>query len=50
VGAITSVTESVFVGAPIGLALLRREVEPGDDVEIRWPESSAPAHVVDLPF
>jgi len=25
-------------------------VEPGDDVEIRWPESSAPAHVVDLPF
>ncbi|MEX1043897.1 MAG: glycine cleavage T C-terminal barrel domain-containing protein, partial [Acidimicrobiia bacterium] len=30
VGRITSVSESVFVGAPIGLALLRREVEPGD--------------------
>jgi glycine cleavage system aminomethyltransferase T len=47
---ITSVTESVFVGAPIGLALLRREVEPGAEVEIRWPESSTPAVVRDLPF
>ena len=50
VGVITSVTESVFVGAPIGLALLRREVEPGAEVEIRWPESSTPAVVRDLPF
>jgi folate-binding protein YgfZ len=50
VGVITSVTESVFVGAPIGLSLLRREVEPGDEVEIRWPTASAPALVRDLPF
>ncbi len=50
VGVITSVTESVFVGAPIGLSLLRREVEPGDEVEIRWPTASTPALVRNLPF
>jgi len=50
VGRITSVSESVFVGAPIGLSLLRREVEPGDEVEIRWPDNSTPALVRDLPF
>ena len=49
-GRITSVSESVFVGAPIGLALLRREAEPGDEVEIRWPDASTPALVRDLPF
>lgn len=49
-GRITSVSESVFVGAPIGLALLRREAEPGDEVEIRWPDGSTPALVRDLPF
>ncbi|MEX2280048.1 MAG: glycine cleavage T C-terminal barrel domain-containing protein [Acidimicrobiia bacterium] len=50
VGRITSVSESVFVGAPIGLTLLRREVEPGDEVEIRWPDTSTPALVRALPF
>lgn len=50
VGRITSVTESAFVGAPIGLALLRREVEPGDEVELRWDTASAPALVRSLPF
>lgn len=49
-GRITSVCESVFVGAPIGLGLLRREAEPGDVVEIRWPDGSTPALVRDLPF
>jgi tRNA-modifying protein YgfZ len=49
-GQITSVSESVFVGAPIGLGLLRREAEPGDEVEIRWPDGSTPALVRDLPF
>ena len=49
-GRITSVSESVFVGAPIGLGLLRREAEPGDEVEIRWPDGSTPAVVRDLPF
>lgn len=50
VGAITSVSESVFVGAPIGLGLLRREAEPGAEVEVRWPQGSSPALVKDLPF
>jgi folate-binding protein YgfZ len=49
-GSITSVTESVFVGAPIALGLLRREAEPGDEVEIRWEGGSTPAVVRELPF
>ncbi len=49
-GRITSVSESLFVGAPIGLSLLRREAEPGDEVEIRWDSTSAPALVRQLPF
>jgi folate-binding protein YgfZ len=50
IGRITSVSESVFVGAPIGLGLLRREVDPGDEVEVRWPGGSAPALVRPLPM
>lgn len=50
VGTITSVSESVFVGAPIGLSLIRREVEPGDEVEIRWDGGSTPAIVKSLPM
>lgn len=41
VGVMTSVCESVFVGAPIGLSLLRREVEDGDEVTVRWPSADA---------
>jgi tRNA-modifying protein YgfZ len=50
VGAITSVAESLTVGAPVGLALLRREVEPGDEVAVRWEGGEAPAVVRDLPM
>lgn len=45
VGVMTSVCESVFVGAPIGLSLMRREVEDGDEVEIRWGVPDGPAVV-----
>ncbi|MBT8217719.1 MAG: hypothetical protein KJO17_12780, partial [Acidimicrobiia bacterium] len=41
VGTITSVAESLEVGAPIGLGLIRREVEPGTDVTIKWAGGTA---------
>lgn len=50
VGRITSVSESPAVGAPIGLALVRREVEPGAPVNIVWPGGRAGAVVRALPF
>jgi len=50
VGTITSVSESLFVGAPIGLSLLRREVEPGDEVTVTWEDEAVPAIVRELPF
>jgi len=50
VGAITSVSESLQVGAPIGLGLIRREVTPGTSVEIRWPGGSAEAEIRVLPL
>ncbi|NNC91164.1 MAG: hypothetical protein HKN80_01595 [Acidimicrobiia bacterium] len=50
VGSITSVSESLQVGAPIGLGLIRREVEPGSPVEIRWPGGSAAAEIRALPL
>ena len=50
VGAITSVSESLLVGAPIGLGLIRREVDPGTEVEIRWPGGSAKAEIRTLPL
>ncbi|NNL96801.1 MAG: folate-binding protein YgfZ [Acidimicrobiia bacterium] len=50
VGTITSVSESLTVGAPIGLGLIRREVEPGSPVEIRWNGGSARADVRSLPL
>jgi tRNA-modifying protein YgfZ len=50
VGAITSVAESLTVGAPVGLALVRREVEAGDEVALRWEGGEALAVVRDLPM
>lgn len=50
VGSITSISESRLVGAPVGLGLIRREVEPGSDVVIRWPGGSAAAQVRALPL
>jgi len=50
VGRLTSVSESLTLRAPVGLALVRREVEPDSQVEIRWEEGSAPATVHFLPL
>lgn len=50
VGALTSVAESLRVGAPVGLALLHRSVSPGDEVSIRWPGGEAPGVVKALPM
>ncbi len=50
VGSITSVSESLLVGAPVGLGLIRREVEPGTEVEIHWEGGAATAMVRALPL
>lgn len=50
VGTITSVADSLEMGAPIGLGLIRREVEPGDRVEIRWADERVSAVVRALPM
>ncbi len=50
VGTISSVAESLTLRAPVGLALVRREVEPGQVVEVRWPGASARAQVRTLPL
>ncbi len=49
-GTLTSVTESLGVMAPIALCLLRREVEPGTEVEVRWDGGSTPAIARELPL
>jgi folate-binding protein YgfZ len=50
VGRVTSVVESLTLRAPVGLALVRREVEPGAVVQIRWEGGSTGATVRDLPL
>ena len=50
VGAISSVGESLELRAPVALALVRREVEPGAAVEVRWSTGSAPGTVRELPL
>lgn len=50
VGVITSVSESLALQAPVGLGLIRREVEPGDTVEIRWEGGEAGAIIRSLPM
>lgn len=49
-GTLTSVTESLGVMAPIALCLLRREVAPGDELEVRWPGGTTPAIARELPL
>jgi tRNA-modifying protein YgfZ len=48
VGAITSVSETLT--SPVGLVLLRREVEVGDTVLVRWDGGEAPAIVKAAPL
>ena len=49
-GELSSVGESHELGAPVALALLRREAEPDHQVSIRWDGGSASARVVTLPL
>ncbi len=50
VGTLTSVAESLELRAPIGLAMLRREVEAGTKVDLHWAGGSAAAIAHELPF
>lgn len=49
-GTLTSVSESLGVMAPVALCLLRREVTPETEVEVRWNSGSTPAIAKDLPL
>ena len=49
-GSLTSVGESLELRTPVALALIRRELDPGDVVEIRWPEGTVAATVAELPL
>lgn len=50
VGTVTSIAESLDLHAPIGLALIRHEVEPGSKVTVHWEGGSAAALVRALPM
>ncbi len=50
VGRITSVAESLQMRAPVGLSLIRRGTDPGDQVQIRWEGGNAAARVRTLPM
>ena len=50
VGTITSLAESLELRAPVALALVRREVTPGDTVTVQWEGATTPAVVHDLPL
>ncbi len=50
VGAVTSVAESLEVRAPVALALVRREIEPGAPVTLRWEGGTVGAEVQTLPL
>lgn len=50
VGRFTSPSESLTLRSPVGLSLVRREVEPGTAVMLRWDGGEATAAVADLPL
>jgi folate-binding protein YgfZ len=50
VAVLTSVAESLERRAPVGLAYVRRAVEPPADVVVSWDGGSAPARVEALPL
>ncbi len=49
-GTVTSVGESLDLRAPVALATVRREVEPGTEVILTWPGGSVPARLRALPL
>lgn len=50
VGTVTSVGESLVLRAPIAMAMLRREAEPGSPVTLRWDTGHTTATVRELPM
>lgn len=50
VGSLSSVSRSDRLGSGIGMALVRREVAPGDAVEISWAGGSAQGEVREFPL
>jgi len=50
VGKLTSPAESLTLRSPVGLSLLRREVEAGDTLVIRWEGGEATAAAAELPM
>lgn len=50
VGVVGSVGESLTLRAPVALGLVRREVGPGEGVELRWEGGSVMATVHELPL
>ena len=50
VGKLSSVGESLALRAPVALAMVRREVEPGEEVEIRWEGGGTRGTVRPLPL
>jgi glycine cleavage system aminomethyltransferase T len=49
-GIVGSVGESLALRAPVALAMVRREVNDGDQVQLRWDGGTAPATVRPLPL
>jgi tRNA-modifying protein YgfZ len=50
VGSVSTVGESLALMAPVALAMVRREVEPGDPVTLRWDGGEVSARVETLPL
>jgi folate-binding protein YgfZ len=50
VGSLTSVSRSPRLGVGIAMALVRREVAPGDAVDVTWDGGAAVAEVRELPL
>ena len=50
VGAVTSIGESLELRAPVALALVRREIEPGTEVAVRWEGGETVAVVAAVPL
>jgi len=50
VGAVGSAAASEALGRPVALALVRREVAPGDRIVVRWDGQTAEAEVRELPL
>lgn len=50
VGQLTSPAESLALRSPVGLSLVRRNVEAGDAVAVRWNGGEAEAVIAELPM